>query len=63
MGHHEVVGLLRDIRDLVQVLVIRQAPELLELLRERPSTSRPSKRWACGQSPEDVSEMDADGQT
>lgn len=62
MGNNDALMLFREIRDLVQVLVVRQSPELLDMLRTEPSISRPSKSWTCGHFPEDDSEMDQKGQ-
>jgi hypothetical protein len=63
MDSKDALMLLREIRDLLQVLLVQQSPGLAKMLRAVPSPSRPSQSWsACGHGPEEDFDMDGDGQ-
>jgi hypothetical protein len=54
MDSKEALILLREIRDLLQVLLVQQSPSLIKLLSAVPVPSRPSQSWStCGHLPED----------
>lgn len=62
MGNRDAFLLLREIRDLLQVLVVQQSPGLMNMLRAVPCPDRHSQSWsACGHKPledTDLDEMD-----
>jgi hypothetical protein len=59
MDSKEALMLLREIRDLLQVLLVQQSPGFLKLLTAVPSPARPSQSWStCGHGPEERAETD-----
>ncbi len=54
MDSKDALVLLREIRDLLQVLLVQQSPGLIKMLTAVPSPPRPSQSWStCGHVPED----------
>ena len=63
MDSKEALTLLREIRDLLQVLLVQQSPALLKMLSASPAPSRPLQSWStCGHLPEDDADIDRYGQ-
>lgn len=59
MGNKEAFLLLREIRDLLQVLVVQQSPELINMLRAVPCPPRHSQAWSvCGHKPVEDADID-----
>lgn len=63
MDSKEAVALLREIRDLLQVILVQHSPSLSNLLSAIPIPSRPSQSWsACGHLPASGADIDRSGQ-
>ena len=63
MDTKEALSLLREIRDLLQVIVVQHSPALNNLLSAIPIPPRASQSWsACGHLPASDADIDRSGQ-
>jgi hypothetical protein len=63
MDSKEALTLLREIRDLLQVILVQHSPSLSNMLSAIPIPSRPSQAWStCGHLPEPDADIDPSGQ-
>jgi len=63
MDSKEALSLLREIRDLLHVIVVQHSPALSNLLSAIPIPPRPSQSWStCAHLPQSGADRDRSGQ-